>query len=66
MLLERQTIMTLEDSGGWFPSLSGLNYLKAYYANSYMICPVQMKDDNVDNPNYPPTPGMKPCQMPAS
>ncbi len=58
-LLERQSMMTLEDSGGWFPSLSGLNYLKAYYANSYMICPVQMKDDNIDVPNYPPNPGLR-------
>jgi hypothetical protein len=53
-LLQRQSMMTLEDSGAWFPSKSGLNYLKAYYANSYMICPVQMKDDNIDIPNYPP------------
>ena len=57
-LLERQSMMTLEDSGGWFPSQAGLNYLKAYYANAYMICPVQMKDDNVDTPNYPPDPRM--------
>ena len=52
-LLQRQSVMTTEDSGDGSP-LSGLNYIKAYYANSYMICPVQLKDDNVDYPNYPP------------
>jgi hypothetical protein len=52
-LLQRQSMMTTEDSGAT-SSTAGLNYLMAYYANSYMICPVQMKDDNVDVPNYPP------------
>ena len=54
-LLQRQSMMTTEDSGATSPT-GGLNYLMAYYANSYMICPVQMKDDNVDVPNYPPNP----------
>ncbi|MBB6670812.1 GH36 C-terminal domain-containing protein [Cohnella nanjingensis] len=46
-LLQRQTIMTTEDSGGGPDSV--INYRKAYYANSYMINPVQLKDDNGEN-----------------
>ncbi|MBB6670790.1 GH36 C-terminal domain-containing protein [Cohnella nanjingensis] len=44
-LLQRQTVMTLEDSGAGSND-SVLNYRKAVYANSYMINSVQMKDDN--------------------
>ncbi|MBB6670813.1 GH36 C-terminal domain-containing protein [Cohnella nanjingensis] len=51
-LLQRQTVMTTEDSGGNPGSI--LNYRKAFYANSYMINPVQLKDDNGED-----LPGMK-------
>ena len=43
-LLQRQSVMTTEDSGA--ASGSTENYRRAFYANSYMINPVQLKDDN--------------------
>ena len=43
-LCQRMTFMTVEDSG--VSNTSVINYRKAYYANSYMINSVQLKDDN--------------------
>jgi hypothetical protein len=43
---ERNTFITTEDSGSGLGSV--LSYRKAYYSNSYMINPVQLKDDNGD------------------
>lgn len=49
-LCQRMTFMTVEDSG--VGPTSVINYRKAYYANSYMINSVQLKDDNaIANPD---------------
>jgi hypothetical protein len=45
-LMARQSVMTTEDSG--FAGGSVENFRMAYYANSYMINPVQMKADNIN------------------
>jgi hypothetical protein len=50
-LLQRQTVMTTEDSGGGPGTVE--NFRKAFYANSYMINPVQLKGDNVENESSP-------------
>ncbi|OCT15422.1 hypothetical protein A8709_15185 [Paenibacillus pectinilyticus] len=51
--LQRQTVMTTEDSGNSPGSVE--NYRRAFYANSFMINSIQMKADNLDYTINTPT-----------